>query len=403
MIDPSVARLAAELLETLEPLSDELADRITSQIEVYRAQTLVDRAELKRSLNHNLVHILGQLSGSRGPNLEAPRRIGRARAAQDVPLPEILRAYQLGFTFVWQRLLDAAQRSGQQSMNGLLNTATTIWELADEYSLAMTEAYRQRMSELVIATDRRRSGLVAALLGGPLAGERSAWEVAKLLNLPYEGTFLVLVAEAPRAGGAPLPSLENRLRSLDVTSAWRAQPDHEIGVLSLGRRRKSAEIVGVVAEMAAARIGLSPEFTRLDGTARAVRFAQVALEAMPSGTHGVQQLDDVPLTDLLVRDRETTRRFVVRVLGRVLALPDDDRSTLLATAQAWIAARGSAPEAGRVLYCHENTVRHRMRRLEEHLGFPLDDPRNLADLTTALQAIRTFPELGRRLVEKPTA
>ena len=44
-------------------------------------------------------------------------------------------------------------------------------------------------------------------------------------------------------------------------------------------------------------------------------------------------------------------------------------------------------------------VRHRLRRLEGHLGVSVDDPRDLADLTTALEAIRTFPQLGERAVE----
>ena len=400
-VEPSVARLAAALLEALDPLTEELADRITAQIEIYKVQTLVSRAELKRSLTQNLAHILGQLSSEKQADLDAPRQIGRARAAHDVPLPEILRAYRLGFTFVWQQLLDAAERAGQPAMNALLATATTIWELADDYSLAMTEAYRERMSERMISADRRRSGLVAALLDGPRTADRGAWEIAKLLDLPFEGRFLVVVVEAPNDVDSPARTLDGRLRSLDVNSAWRTQPDYEIGVLSLGPRRPAPDILAALADTPGTRIGVSPVYTRLDGTGRALRFAHVALEGLPAESRGVRQLDDLPLTDLLIHDRESTRRFVVRVLGNVLALPDNDRSTLIATAEAWIAARGSAPEAGRVLYCHENTVRHRMHRLEEHLGLALDDPRNLTDLTAALQAIRTFPDLAQQTPNRP--
>jgi PucR C-terminal helix-turn-helix domain/GGDEF-like domain len=394
--DPSVARLAAELLDQIDVLTDDLVDHIRAQIDIYRAETLVDQAELKRSLIANLEHILGQLSGRR-LDLDAPTQIGRRRAAQGMPLPEVLRAYRLGFAFLWRRLLDTARRSGQQSVDALLDTATTVWELADDFSLAVTESYRQAISERLLAADRRRSGIVSAVLGGPGAADLSAWEVAKLLDMPYEGIFVVLVAEASDDRGAPLPDLDGSLRRRGIASAWRSQPAHEIGVLSLGRRHAMDELLGLLAEVPTARVGLSPVFDRLDGTARALRLAQVALETLPSESGGVRQLPDVPLADLLVRDLDTTRRFVLRVLGNVLALPDDDRATLLATAEAWIAAHGSAAEAGRVLYCHENTVRHRLHRLEGHLGASLDDPRNLADLTTALEAIRTFPQLGDRV------
>jgi hypothetical protein len=394
--DPSVARLAAELLDQIDVLTDDLVGHIVAQIDVYRAETLVDQAELKRSLIANMEHILGQLSG-RPLDFEAPKQIGRRRAAQGMPLPEVLRAYRLGFAFLWQRLLDAARRSGQQCVDALLDTATTVWELADDFSLAVTESYRQAMSERLLAADRRRSGIVSAVLGGPGAADLSAWEVAKLLDMPYEGIFVVLVAEASDDRGAPLPDLDGRLRRRGIASAWRSQPAHEIAVLSLGRRHAVDELLGLLAEIPTARVGVSPVFDRLDGTARALRLAQVALETLPGESGGVRQLPDMPLTDLLVRDLDTTRRFVLRVLGNVLALPDDDRATLLATAEAWIAAHGSAAEAGRVLYCHENTVRHRLHRLEGHLRVSLDDPRNLADLTTALEAIRTFPQLGNRV------
>lgn len=120
------------------------------------------------------------------------------------------------------------------------------------------------------------------------------------------------------------------------------------------------------------------------------------MDGIPRGRHGVRQLEDEPLLDMLVKDRETTQRFAREVLGRVFALPGDDRDTLLATASAWLAARGSAAEAARALYCHENTVRHRLKRLEEHLGSSLDNPRALSDLRTALQAIQAFPDFVAR-------
>ncbi|MEV6217178.1 helix-turn-helix domain-containing protein [Nocardia sp. NPDC051833] len=392
---PSVATLAVGLLERIDVLADQLAVRIVDRIEVYRLEYIVDRRELKSSLIANMNQILGRLSGDREIELSAPRETGRARAEQDMPLPEVLRAYRLGFAFLWRRLLGAARSSGQRTVDALLDTATTIWEIADDVSLAVTEAYREAMSERMIAADRRRSGLLSAILDGPGSGSHSAWEVARLLDLPYDGTFLVLVAEAVDGNSAPLPHLEDRLRQLDVGSAWRSQPDHEIGVLSLGRRRDPAEVLAAVRKVAIGRIGVSPVFARLDGAPRALRLAHVALETLSPGTASICQLADEPNIDLLVRDRDTTRRFVLRVLGGVLALPDYERTTLLATATAWIQARGSAAEAGRLLYCHENTVRGRIHRLEQHLGGTLDDPRNLGDLTTALQAIRMFPEFGQ--------
>ncbi|MFD0328216.1 PucR family transcriptional regulator [Streptacidiphilus monticola] len=144
---------------------------------------------------------------------------------------------------------------------------------------------------------------------------------------------------------------------------------------------------------ATGRVGLSPVYQRLDQTMRTLRYAQVALESLPQGSAAVRQLDDAPLTGLVLANLDSTRRAVNRVLGGVLCLPDNERTTLLATAQAWLQAHGSAAEAAQALYCHPNTVRYRLRRLEEHLRGPLEDPLVLGELAVALDAVGTFPGL----------
>jgi hypothetical protein len=394
--DPTIARIAGELLADVDALADEVVALIRGQIDIYRPGGLVSQADLRSSVVHNLGYFLGYLTGSGDLDLDGPRRTGRQRAEQDAPLPEILRAYRIAIAMLWQRVLDRTREAGPSTIDALLNTGVILWEVADNYSQALTEAYRQAVSQRLIADDRRRSALVASLQNGPTRGQPTAWEVAKLLDMPFDGAFLVIAAEPP------VSRLEDRLRRLDAASAWRAEPDHDIGVVSYGTRRPVEEILAAIGDSAQGRIGVSPPYTRLDQTPRATRYALVALEALPSGTVGVKALEDTPLAELMIGNLDASRQFVHRVLGAVLRLPDDDRGVYLTTAQAWLDAHGSAAEAGKTLYCHENTVRYRMRRLEEHLGGSLDDPRNLAELTAALQAIRAFPELSARLPDLTT-
>jgi PucR C-terminal helix-turn-helix domain/GGDEF-like domain len=392
--DPLVARIAARLLSRLEPLADEAAELLVGEISFYRAGSVVDRADLTRSVRHNIAYILGQLASAQPPNLTAPRQTGRQRARQGAPLPEILRAYRLGFGFLWGRIVAEARACGAESLSALLDTATSIWELADDYALALTDAYRQDLAEQMITADRRRSALVAALLSGPADDRDTAWEIAKLLGFPYDGCFLLVAAEAATIGAEALPGLEDRLRGLDVATAFRSQPGYEVAVLSCGHRRQVEAVTEAVRAVATARAGISPEYARLDGTPRAMRFAHVALESLPAGSAGARRLDDTPIGELVMSNLDVTRRIVRRILRDVLTLPDDERSTLLTTAQAWLDSHGSAAAAGRALFCHENTVRYRMHRLEGYLGRTLDDPAAVAELATALQAVRIFPELG---------
>ena len=79
------------------------------------------------------------------------------------------------------------------------------------------------------------------------------------------------------------------------------------------------------------------------------------------------------------------------VLGALFELPPDDRDLLLSTLDAWLDSGGSATATGARLFCHPNTVRYRLRRIEAGTGRSLSDPRELAELVTAVRAWSQLP------------
>ncbi|MFB6752481.1 PucR family transcriptional regulator [Streptomyces sp. NPDC056353] len=389
-----VAELARSLEGRLEVLVAEMARSIYDNVEFYRAMA-VGPEDLHESLRHNVGYLIEHLSdpGSTEVELDGPTATDRRRALQNAPLPDVLRSYRLSFRIFWEHLLGEAHRRGGSMPDALLGTASHIWELSDVYCSALTDSYRQTCAERMVETDRRRSALVSELIDGPSSDGDTAWEVARMLDFPFQGSFLVVTAQGVTAGEPPLPGLDPRLHALGVRSAWRAQPSSETGVLSCPPQRPVPQVLDAVRAVATGRVGVSPLYERLDQTSRALRYAQVAAQSLPPGTTAVRQLDDTPLTELVMNNLETTQRAVHRILGGVLSLPEDDRTTLLATARAWLEASGSAAEAGRALYCHQNTVRYRMHRLEEFLRGPLDNPKIVAELSMAIDAVGTFPTL----------
>ena len=106
-------------------------------------------------------------------------------------------------------------------MHALTDTAAAILTCSDEYAIALTEAYREAVSDRLLTTDRHRSALVEALVTGGVSDHGPAWEVAKLLDLPYEGSFVAVVAENTALGTEPLTGCEARLAPHDIASAWR--------------------------------------------------------------------------------------------------------------------------------------------------------------------------------------
>jgi DNA-binding PucR family transcriptional regulator len=79
---------------------------------------------------------------------------------------------------------------------------------------------------------------------------------------------------------------------------------------------------------------------------------------------------------LLSNSPEISSRLVGQSLGGLLELPDDEQAVLLDTLAAFLASDGSPTRAADELYCHRNTVMHRLRRIESVTGRKLSDPRS---------------------------
>ncbi len=378
---PEVARVAAALKLRFDDLVERLTARIAEEIDLYGSDAVVARAELRRSVADNFTFMLGAMSTSDDPDLGPPRRTGRRRAQEGAPLPELLRAYRLGFAFLWEELLAEARATGDGAVHALTDTAATILTCSDEYAIALTEAYREAVSDRLLTTDRHRSALVEALVTGGVSAHGQAWEVAKLLDLPYEGSFVAVVAENTALGTASLTGAEARLAPHDIASAWRLSPDQQVGVVCIGRRPAEL-VVGVLGELATCRVGVSPTYATVDHTPRAVRLARIAMQNLQAP--GVAQFDDSPLGVLVAADPAVARDVVQRVFGRLLALDAEDRAGLLGTVEAWLEAGGSATAAGQALFCHPNTVRYRLRQIGDLTGLTPTDARDAFTLEIAL-------------------
>ena len=384
-----------ELAGALESRVDEAVERIAAMIldmAPYRSG-LVAQDELRRSLRLNLDFMIAAMRGQE-VDLRPPQEIGRLRAAAGVPLPELLRAYRIGFAELWALLVAEARDAGSHTYDALIDAATQIWALADDYSQAVTEAYRETVAHEAIVDASRRAALIDAVLTGEATDEDTLWEIAGRLRMPYAGVFLVVAAESAELGEDPLDGLANRLAAQDIRSAWRLASGVEAGLISCGSAGRAVTAVDMVSDAASTRVGISPPFERFDGVRDAWRLARHAMSSVPAGAGGARQFVATPIAVMSVSDPAVSRRVARAVLGDVLALPTSDRDVLLDTLEVWLDSRGSATEAGSRMFVHPNTVRHRLRRLEKLSKHDLQDPRHVAELALALQTIRLFPDVG---------
>jgi DNA-binding PucR family transcriptional regulator len=129
----------------------------------------------------------------------------------------------------------------------------------------------------------------------------------------------------------------------------------------------------------------------VDGFCRSHREALAARRvAQLSGRRpgSLLQYDDVALAALTSGDEQAARDFVTAELGP-LAAQDDDMLRLAATLKVYLEERSSPRRTAQRLGVHENTIKNRVRAIEELRGAPPDH--RIAETLVALRLTRLFP------------
>ncbi len=386
--DPAVAALAVALLADAPAIAVQMAERIRRDNDFYASREVVHDAELIGSCQGNVEYMIRRLMDPGTGDLAPARQTGRRRAEQGAPLPAVLHAYRIGTRLLWETVIERAHRSRAIPDAALVVLASRLWVIGDELAEAMTTAYRDVLTEQTLGREQERSALVEALLEGRIGGTTGAWEVARLLRLPYQGPFVLVAAELPELARAALPGVAGRLEAYGIASAWRLLPDLQVGIANVRQPDATGRLLAALRAVATGRVGVAPPYEELTETATALRYARIALTCAGSGPARVSVFGDTPLAAVVAAAPDISQHVAAIILGPMLTLPPDDRAILLDTLDTWFRCAGSATAAAAELYCHPNTVRHRIRRIEQQTGRKLDDPAQAAELRIALEAVQ---------------
>ncbi|GAA3388731.1 helix-turn-helix domain-containing protein [Streptomyces roseoviridis] len=318
-------------------------------------------------------------------DLEHADEMGRRRAEQGMPLELVVHAYRHAGHLVWDALIEgAAARPGE--LRALTQAATMVWQAVDTQADTASEAYRATELELRRRTDEQLAALLDELLGDrPQAAEVVA-RAAAGLDLPEHGRYAVVVLRQDRRE-VPEP-FHRRVRGAGVRFLWRMRAHCEIGVASLADGTDLDALSDLLQGRCPGPGGISPVVTGLAELGRARRLAELALRTCPPDSHEIVRLDRRMPGALVVSQPEMAGLLVHDVLGGLLELDPADRAVLLETLDVWLDCEGSAGRAAGRLYCHRNTVFNRLRRLEQLTSRSLSRPRDLTEMTLALDAFR---------------
>jgi DNA-binding PucR family transcriptional regulator len=221
--------------------------------------------------------------------------------------------------------------------------------------------------------DGRAEGVIVAPLGD---------QIVMLVPLPprpetdpeaLEGSQSQNSQDAPRVGAGPAAhAFAARLRD--------AQP-----ILESDRSRIRLTVgVSAPAEGVAALVGALHE-AQSAGRLAAIRAP--AAGPAPSAVVSVVTSDEVASHELLLASvpGSVLRSFRERLLGPLLAYDERHRAELLPTLREFLACSGSWNACAATMYVHVNTVRYRIRRIEELTGRDLSRLDEQVDFFLALR------------------
>ncbi len=379
--------IATVLVERVRPgvptLVDRIAHRIRSEIPFYAAGGADEedlRSRLRANVHASFDSLLG-VSRERGPAVET----GRLRARQNAPLADVLSAYRLGYTMIWAAIVQAGRAAPRVPPDPLIDLAYTVFDAHNRDADALIEAYRDEAQYLAIRDERERAALIDALLTEEL-GMDTLVHVSRALRLPLDGSYTVVVA-ATDQGKDPMPRVASALSAAGIPSVWRVRYETVLGVVNLQTPLRNNRAIEILTRHATGPVGVSPVFASLRDSAGALELARLVLR-QGRGAIGVEQFDDTPLNLLLVGGREIRRNAAAGVLGELLDQSPVTRDVLLQTLHAWVEAGGSADRTGEALHCHPNTIRKRLRRLENYTGRSLGEPAGIAEVVASALAWR---------------
>ncbi|WP_433468960.1 PucR family transcriptional regulator [Spirillospora sp. CA-128828] len=387
--------LAGHLSRRVPALADALVRAIQEQNPGYQAVGVVSTDDLWRSCHDNIVRMLELISrpdrDSGGPGqagyYDAARATGRRRAEQRMPLDTVLRSFRLGGRLLWEALIDQAREDGVVDSDGLLEAATRVWEAVDATSAQVAAAYHAAEGELLRADDRHRAMLWDGLLDGRARQPGFAHEAARIIGVPVEGRYAVVVADAGPGNERIGRRIERRLAADEIHSAWQISADGLIGLLVMGRAEPAVALRGL-RETLVAPAGLSLVVAGLAGVEAAYRQALVARRTIAPETVEVAALEERLPEAILLGSPELAEQLVRLWLGPLITLPAAERRLLLSTLDTWVATGGSIKDTAELAHCHRNTVLNRLRRIHAITGHDFTDSAARLEVSLALRASR---------------
>ncbi|MFF3946483.1 PucR family transcriptional regulator [Streptomyces sp. NPDC001902] len=387
---------ARELLRTaalrMKERTGELSERVMARLHT-KVPGFVDHADDPDcSLDGFATMITMHLDRLVDPERDADaarhmREAGRRQAERGMPLELLAHVFGVGGAVVWQDLVDTVAAHHPGDIPLMVHIAPRMWGFRRRTTAILADAYRETLGDGGAGGSRRAARVLGALLEGRTES-LGVGAAAQALGVPGDGRFVVAVTSV-RASASGTPGDDAFPVGAGSRVLRAPRGTGEVLVVLLGDRSPGA-LAALLGAVPGLRAGVSPVVHGLAQLHRALTLAELALPTCASDGEVALWEERMP-TVVAASDRRLAGELAERVLGPLRGLADEERESLLGTFATWMECDGSPRAAAERMDCHRNTVLNRLRRLELLTGRRLTHPRELVDLTLAVDTLRSTP------------
>ncbi|MFD9961882.1 helix-turn-helix domain-containing protein [Amycolatopsis sp. NPDC058986] len=385
--------LGALILPELPSLADEIVRRVRETIPEYGMALDGPYAQkIRLGVEHALRQFADQIIDPRLPQderAEVYRALGRVEAREGRSLDSLQSALRTGMRVAWKRIIDFGQRAGLPQR--------TIWLLGDAALAHMdllaglaVDGYTQIQTRTAGNIERARGRLLDMLVGDASISHDTLLTLAQQArwSIPQKicGVALSRIVDSGARPSAHWPG------------SYLVDLERDVPCLLVPNPRGRSWWNDAARSLAGWHAMIGPTVPLADA-AKSLRLA-VEVSTIVTDDHlkmtPATWCVDHLLTAWLMRDSFLATQLIETRLAPLRDLTSKQHVRLRTTLLAWLQTGGSLTHVGAELAVHPQTVRYRMRQVENLFNDQLSDPIARLELELALRAFDIYQRAGSR-------
>jgi hypothetical protein len=391
---PGWLGIPPEIAERMTPAVDYAAEKMITAVidgvpEYARPGDAVYLDTIRRATKQAVVHFVERIAKSKADSspLGLYYDIGRMEASCGRGLETFQTAVRLASRTAWRLIYEY---SGQDYVHpdDLAKIAEAVFAYQEELVASAVTGFEHQRAQVAGERERRRRRLLDLVIADPPASPKAVANLARSAEwpLPKQVAAIALRSRSATHNGEPGLALPpDALIYLDTPEPLALVPDPS------GPGRQEQIVRGVRGWHAA----IGPTVA-LNAASRSLRWARAALalneRGVLPGRNGVVRCAEHFATLAVFADEELANAIAAERLAPLADLRKDQQDRAAETLLAWLEEAGSARNAAKRLHIHPQTVRYRLRQIEELFGAStLAEPSLRFELEIALRV-----RLGRK-------